>query len=198
MKAHQLSTPNLFVDKMFTQYYNILQVMHMKETLKQVSHTVENFRLPRYHEIPNVGLYLEQTAQYISEYLEAVLPSCLTTSMISNYVKKGLISSPVKKQYSREQIAYLFFIAVAKNVLSLDALQNFIRLQQRTYSVEKAYNYFVEEFENLLLFCFDLKPALVPSGLDELSNEKRLLYSCIASVTQKIYLEKCLEVIAKE
>ena len=170
----------------------------MKETLKQAARSLENFRLPRYHEIPNVGLYLEQTAQYINDYLEAVLPGCITGSMISNYVKKGLIASPVKKQYSREQIAYLFFIAAAKNVLSLDALRNFIRLQQRTYTVEKAYNYFVEEFENLLLFCFELRPTLASVGEDSLSNEKRLLYSCIASVTQKIYLEKCLEIITKE
>lgn len=170
----------------------------MKETLQQAARSLQNFRLPRYHEIPNVGLYLEQTTQYISDYLDMVLPGCMTSSMISNYVKKGLIASPVKKQYSREQIAYLFFIAAAKNVLSLDALQNFIRLQQRTYSVEKAYNYFVEEFENLLLFCFDLKSTMDAVGEEELSNEKRLLYSCIASLTQKIYLEKCLEIIAKE
>ena len=62
----------------------------------------------------------------------------LTASMISNYVKRGLLSSPVKKQYSRDQVAYLFFIAVAKNVLSLDALACFLRLQERTYPLEKA------------------------------------------------------------
>ena len=170
----------------------------MKDTIMQAASSVRYFRLPRYHEIPNVGLYLEQTGQYINEYLEPVLPGCLTGSMISNYVKKSLIPSPVKKQYGREQIAYLFFIAVAKQVLSLDALWNFIRLQQRTYSLETAYNYFVAEFENQLQYCFELKASPEQVGQDQLSNEKRLLYSCIGSVTQKIYLEKCLQIIAKE
>ena len=170
----------------------------MKDTIKQAAASLEYFRLPRYHEIPNVGLYLEQTGQYINEYLEPVLSGCLTGSMISNYVKKGLISSPTKKQYGREQIAYLFFIAVAKQVLSLDALRNFIRVQQRTYILETAYNYFVAEFENQLQYCFELKPSPEQVGKDQLSNEKRLLYSCIGSVTQKIYLEKCLEIIAGE
>jgi hypothetical protein len=173
-------------------------VIAMKETIKQAAVSLENFRLPRYHEIPNVGLYLEQTGQYINEYLEPVLPGCLTSSMISNYVKKGLISSPVKKQYGREQIAYLLFIAVAKQVLSLDALQSFIRVQQKSYSLETAYNYFVAEFENQLQYCFELKASPEQVGTDELSNEKRLLYSCIGSVTQKIYLEKCLQIISKE
>lgn len=183
---------------MSASQYNTLRVMHMKETLKQAALSIANFRLPRYQEIPNVGLYLEQTCQYISEYLEPALPGCMTNSMISNYVKKGLITRPVRKQYSREQIAYLFFIAIAKNVLSLNALQNFIRLQERIYTVEKAYNYFVEELENQLMYCFELKPTIDTVGEEELSNEKRLLYSCIASVTQKIYLEKCLEIIAEE
>ena len=169
-----------------------------QETKQRIAQSVAVFRLPRYNEIPNVGLYLEQATKYVCEYLAPLGEFSLTSSMISNYVKKGLIANPVKKLYGREQIAYLFFIAVAKNVLSLDALQYFIQLQQRTYPMERAYNYFVEEFENQLQYCFELKANLDTVGVDALSNEKRLLYSCVASVTQKIYLEKCLEIIAKE
>ena len=156
--------------------------------------SLRGFRLPRYHEIPDVGLYLEQTTKYISGYLSPILPGCITNSMISNYVKKGLIVSPVKKQYSREQIAYLFFIAVAKNVLSLDALADFIRLQQQTCDQELAYNYFVSEFENLLMFSFELKDTVDSVGEDS-SDEKRLLFSCVTAVSQKIYLEKSLGAI---
>ena len=157
---------------------------------------LRNFRLPRYHEIPDVGLYLEQTSKYLAVFLDPILPGILTPSMISNYVKKGLIDSPAKKQYSRQQIAYLFFIAMAKNVLSLDALRGFILLQKQTYSLEKAYNYFVEEFENLLFFTFELKESIDTVG-EENSDEKRLLHSCIAAVTQIIYLEKSLLAIAE-
>lgn len=162
-----------------------------------ITAALRDFRLPRYHDIPDVGLYLEQTTKYISGYLSVLQSDCITSSMISNYVKKGLIESPVKKQYSREQIAYLFFIAVAKNVLSLDALRGFIRLQQQTYPLEKAYNYFADEFENLLMFSFELKDTIDVVGEDT-SDEKRLLFSCIAAVTQIIYLEKCLSAIAAE
>ena len=95
----------------------------MKQEIKQqIGQSVQDFRLPRYQEIPDVGLYLEQATKYICRYLSPILETPLTASMISNYVKRGLLSSPVKKQYSRDQVAYLFFIAVAKNVLSLDAL----------------------------------------------------------------------------
>lgn len=168
-----------------------------QETKQQIAGAVKDFRLPRFNEIPNVGLYLEQATKYISEYLAPLGEYALTSSMISNYVKKGLIANPVKKQYSREQIAYLFFIAIAKSVLSLDALTGFIRLQQQTYTISRAYDYFVAEFENLLLFTFELKDTMDEVGQDN-TDEKRLLYTCIVAAVQKVYLEKCLEAIAEE
>ncbi|MBQ2763788.1 MAG: DUF1836 domain-containing protein, partial [Firmicutes bacterium] len=112
---------------------------NIKESMEQA---VSEFYLPSYQEIPNVGLYLEQVSKYISEYFESVGNITLTTSMISNYVKKGLISSPVKKQYNREQIASLFFVTVAKTVLSIEDVRLLMRMRERTYPVETAYEYF--------------------------------------------------------
>ena len=169
----------------------------MKQTTKQnIADSLRNFHLPRYREIPDVGLYLDQTAKYISEFLSPVVEN-LTPSMISNYVKKDLIDNPVKKQYYREQIAYLIFIAIAKNVLSLDGLINFIALQKRTYSLQIAYDYFCEQFESTLFFTAEVKDTMDIVGEDT-ADEKRLLFSCIVAVTQKIYLERCLEAISLE
>jgi len=170
----------------------------MKLQTKQIiAEELRCFRLPRYEEIPDVGLYLEQTARYIAENLSPLDDCVLTPSMISNYVKKGLVSNPVKKRYGREQIAYLFFIALTKNVLSLDGLVNFMALQKRTYSLQKAYDYFVEQFESALLFTAEVKDTMDIVGEDT-TDEKRLLFSCIVAVTQKIYLERSLEAISRE
>ena len=170
----------------------------MKESTKlQVSQSVRDFRFPRYNEIPNMGLYLEQATKYVCEYLAPLGEYTLTPSMISNYVKKGLIANPVRKQYGREQIAYLFFIAIAKSVLSLDALTGFIKVQQSSYPLPKAYDYFCEQFEELLRFTFELQDNLEMVGEDN-TDEKRLLFTCIVAAVQKVYLEKCLEAIARE
>lgn len=170
----------------------------MKQEIKQqIAEAVHAFRLPRYSEIPNVGLYLEQAAKYVCEYLAPLGDCGLTPSMISNYVKRGLIANPVKKQYGREQIAYLFFIAIAKSVLSLDALTSFIHLQQQTYSLSTAYDYFCDTYENLLRFTFELQDTLELSGEDT-TDEKRLLFTCIVASVQKVYLEKCLEALEAE
>ena len=144
------------------------------KTKQKITDSLRDFRLPRYEELPDVGLYLEQTAKYISEFLSPLEEGSLTPSMVSNYVKKGLIRNPVKKQYGREQIAYLFFIAVAKSVLSLDALTGFIQLQQRTYSLPKAYDYFCDEFENLLQFTFEVKDTMEVSGEGDAADAARV------------------------
>ena len=178
--------------------YNAFQVIRMKnETLQRIAASVNGFHLPRYNEIPNVGLYLEQTAKFITEYYAPLGEYGLTTSMISNYVKKGLLNNPVKKQYNREQIAYLLFIALAKNVLSLDALTNFIQIQKQTYPLEIAYNYFCDQLEEILRYTFELSDSISATDMDS-SDEKRLLYSCVVAMTQNIYLEKCLEAAVAE
>ena len=167
------------------------------KTKQKIADSLRDFRLPRYQEIPDVGLYLDQVAKFISEYLAPLEESCLTPSMVSNYVKKGLIDNPVKKQYGRDQIVYLIFIAIAKNVMSLDGLINFIALQKRTYSLQKAYDYFCEQFEATLFFTAEVSDTMNIVGEDT-TDEKRLLFSCIVAVTQKIYLERCLEAISQE
>ena len=107
----------------------------MKQMSKaSVRETVGNLHLPRYHEIPDVGLYLDQVVKYIGQCLNMFGEVSITASMISNYVKKGLVDNPVKKQYDRQRIAYLFCIVVAKNVISLDNLALLIAMQKRTYS----------------------------------------------------------------
>ena len=163
----------------------------------RVADSVRSFALPRYDEIPNVGLYLEQTAKYISEYLDCLGDFTLTRSMISNYVKKGLITNPVKKQYNREQIAYLIFIAVAKNVLSMEDIRLLVAEQQKTYDPAVAYDYFRMELENVLFYVFGLKETLDTVGVDD-TQEKDMLRSTIITVAHKVYLDKYFEVLHRE
>lgn len=169
----------------------------MTEQCKQaIAAPVRQFCLPRYHEIPDVGLYLDQVTKYICNHLSPLQEGCITGSMVSNYVKKRLIANPVRKQYGREQIAYLIFIALAKNVLSLDNIARFIRLQQQTYTAEVAYNYVCRELENVLQYVFGVKDTLDSVG-SESTDEKFMLRDTIIAVAHKIYLEKCFAAMAQ-
>jgi len=167
----------------------------MKQELKDlIVAPVQSFRLPEYGEIPDVGLYLEQTVKYINGYLAPFQSMELTTSMVSNYVKRGLIASPVKKQYGRTQIACLFFVAVAKSVLSIEDIALLFAVQAQSYSCEVAYGYFRAELSNVLDYVFGRKSALDNVGMES-SDEKFLLRNLIIAVAHKIYLDQYLSAI---
>ncbi len=155
---------------------------------ESIAASIRDFKLPEYHVIPDVGLYLEQVSRYISDDLSP-LEISITNSMISNYVKKGLIANPVKKLYGREQIAYLMFIAIAKTVLSLEDISLLISLQKKSYPPETAYGYLCREFENVLFFVFGLKDTLEEVGRDH-TDEKIMLRNTIITVAHKVYLDK--------
>ena len=160
---------------------------------KPMNNAVEALRtlhLPRFDELPDSGLFLEQASRYIESYLAPLPDVTLTGSMISNYVKKHLIDKPVKKQYSRVQIAQLLFIAVAKRVLTLEEIQLIFSVQQRTYDIAVAYDYFCDEFENVLQYVFGLKPELAQIGHD-CTYEKRMLRNIIIATAHRIYLTDC-------
>lgn len=166
----------------------------MKDT---VAETVRNYRLPRYDEIPNVGLYLEQVVKYIGDYHAPLGDVVITGSMVSNYVKRNLVDNPVKKQYFREQIASLIFIAVAKNVLSLEDIRTLLDMQRKTYEAKIAYDYFCTEFENIIFYVFGLKDSLDIVGSDA-TDEKMMLRNTIITVAHKTYLDMCFRAIHKE
>ena len=166
---------------------------NMKEELTK---SLSTLRLPTYSDIPEIGLYLEQTVRYLTECLSALPGVTITSSMVGNYVKKGLIESPVKKCYSRDQIAYLLFIAVAKNVLSLEDVELLINIQKRSYDNRTAYEYFVREFTNVMNYVFGITDTIEKVGKEQ-SDEKTMLRNTIIAVSYKIYLDKCFEEIHK-
>lgn len=168
-----------------------------REAKDAIAASIRGFKLPEYDTIPDVGLYLEQATKYITGYLEPLEGVIITASMISNYVKRGLVENPVKKQYSREQVAYLIFIAIAKTVLSLEDLQVFIELQKKTYSTRTAYEYFCRELENVLHHVFGLKENLDEVGVEK-TDEKIMLRNTIITVAHKIYLDKYFAVLREQ
>lgn len=167
------------------------------ETKQQLKEQILTFKLPHYSEVPDVGLYLDQTVKFINGYMKPFPWMEITASMVSNYVKKGLITNPVKKQYNREQIIYLIFIAVAKTVLSMENISLLFEMQKKTYTAEIAYNYFCLELENHISYVYGLKDQLDLIG-HTASDEKVMLQTAVSTVAHKMYLDQCFDAIRKE
>lgn len=157
---------------------------------------LQNFRLPAYRELPRIGLYLDQTVQYINGFLTPIGFPELTPSMVSNYVKIGLLPPPVKKQYNNEQLAYLFFITVAKSVLSMDRIGTLLQMYRVSYTTDIAYDYFCEELKNMLLHTFGMQDTLREIGTRN-SEEKTIFRSVIIAVSHFVYIQHQLDAYKK-
>ena len=148
---------------------------------KEILEKIQKSGLPAYRDIPDIGLYLNQVAKYINEYLEVFGELGITESMISNYVKQGIIESPKKKLYYRDQIAYLFFIAIAKSILSLDNVRYLIERQKEMEPLEEAYTAFVEKFMKSLFNIFGFAAHT--------QEDETLIDKIIINITHKIYID---------
>lgn len=170
----------------------------MKYNLKALfANKVQGFRLPRYRELPNMGLYLEQVTKYINGLILPLGCPEITSSMVSNYVKKGVIAPPVKKQYDAEQVAYLISISFIKSVLSLENITRLFTMQKETYDSETAYNYFCSELENMLAYTSDLKSTVDDIGASN-SEVKSMLRSTMMAVSHILFIANSFTVLNEE
>ena len=149
---------------------------------------IEAFRLPRYRELTNVGLYLEQTVRLLNSYLAPLGEGELTASMVSNYVKQKLLPRPEKKLYYANHLAILAFIGVAKTVAALDDVRLLLDVRQDRYDLAEAYDYFCAVFEESLMEVFGLPGAeAAPTG--DGSDADRLLRRLARTAADKVYLD---------
>ena len=93
------------------------------------------FHIPRWEELPDLELYLEQVVILLEEYLEPFYTDkkekIITKTMIHNYVKFRVMKAPIHKKYNKSHIAYLITICLLKRIYSIHDIKTLIRLALR-------------------------------------------------------------------
>ena len=110
-------------------------------------------KLPRWEDLPELELYMDQVIAFTEKHLRffaADGTKVITPSIINNYVKLGIVPSPVKKRYSRTHLAYLIMVCTLKQILPISTVQSLISSKVRRFSVDSVYNSFCEEQERVL------------------------------------------------
>ena len=106
-----------------------------------------NFSYPKWEDIPNIDLYLDQVLLYVNQVCAPVSPDKekgLTASMVNNYVKHGYLTKPDKKKYQRKQIARLIAITTLKSVFSIQEIAQTLNSLQTQASSDQLYDAFVD------------------------------------------------------
>lgn len=120
---------------------------------------IDDIRLPRWSELPDLNLYADQTLDFINQHLSFINKvtdkELLTKTMINNYVKVKVVNPPINKRYTKKHLAYLVVVCILKQAFSIQEIADLIEYQIKTVPVDKAYNYFCEEFELIIKSIFN-------------------------------------------
>lgn len=122
---------------------------------KTVLESTAEFKLPRYNELPDFELYMDQVINVMEKYLSLFVPlsdgKLITPSIINNYVKLKIIPAPKAKKYSKEHLAYLIVICILKQTLSIKLISDMINIGLISNELPDLYNNFCDNFEGMLL-----------------------------------------------
>lgn len=105
------------------------------------------FSYPKWEDIPNIDLYLDQVLLYVNQVCAPISPDKekgLTASIVNNYVKHGYLTKPDKKKYQRKQIARLIAITTLKSVFSIQEIAQTLNSLQTQASSDQLYDAFVD------------------------------------------------------
>ncbi len=181
-------------------------VNKIEEELIEWTQEITQFHFPRWEELPDFDLYMDQVLTLIDKYLFVFNPSkqkkIITASMINNYVKLDLIPPPVKKRYKKKHLAYLIAISVLKQVLTIPEVKEGLVYQASISGIRGAYDLFCTEQEAALVAIGSHLEKKEPSPLPLLPNDTDMnnlvVRTATIAVATKIVTEKTLALIGEE
>lgn len=99
------------------------------ESLAAVRAQLAGRALPRWQELPDLELYMDQVLALAGRYLGGCAAGGekgLTAAMVNNYVKSGAMPAPEKKRYTRTHLAHLLMICLLKPVLPIASIRTLL------------------------------------------------------------------------
>ena len=160
------------------------------KALSEFDAQLDSFRMPRWEELPQIELYMDQVVGIIDKSLSILggdEQKVITPAMINNYVKQNAVSAPVKKKYKREQVAGLLMICVLKQVLSIKRISSI--LHAASNNLAHVYDEFCTAQESAF--------KTVEGGnfkfVVEVEDENNALGMAACAVACKVYAEKMIK-----
>ncbi len=169
----------------------------MNNTTNSTLNDISKFRIPRWEELPNIALYLDQLVTLLEDYLSNYIKNdsdkqnkenkIITKTMINNYVKQGILDAPIGKKYNKVHMAKLFVICILKQVYSISDIKELIELAIKTVPTQKAYDRFCKELENAIYTTFCVEGNTIEK---DVTKEQYILKNVVQSFANKLYVEK--------
>lgn len=114
------------------------------DKLKRWKKYLNEYELPSWENIPDIGLYMEQVITLLKQYLDYLPPELkeaqfITAATINNYVRLKVIPEPVKKRYYRNHIAYLIMVLTMKQGIEISLIKKLIPSDMSDSEIKEYY-----------------------------------------------------------
>lgn len=159
---------------------------------------VQSPTLPKWSDLPEIDLYMDQVIVLMEKYLSDILyqdSKLITSSMINNYVKLGVMPAPNKKKYSKEHLAYLIIICSLKQVVPISNIKSMIEAKLNTHTISEILDLYSEQynstFTSILEMCSNYLKSHEPNSesLEDTSFFAAIAASNCINISSKIFLE---------
>ena len=165
------------------------------EEIRELKERMERERPVEWDAFPDIGLYMDQVISYMPRQLIQYWDEeILTSAMVNNYIKDGMLPRAEGKRYSRTHLASLTAICALKQVLSVKDVSRLCRLGMEGRESQQVYGSFLRS----------LSAALdeTAAGLDENVTEDDLaglaLHLALGSYARKLAFQRVLDLLQEK
>lgn len=157
-------------------------------------------------QLPDLELYMDQVITYLNRQLSVYQPApgekLMTSAMINNYVKSGLVPRPIKKKYSRAHISRLMMAGSLKQVLPIRQVQQLLDAEQQTEGPfsQKQYDQFCRQQDEALAQAADSITAFLEDKqtLDRPALYQLALQLAIQANASRLLSERLLMALSED
>lgn len=130
------------------------------DELEQLKTYLTTHRPTAWNELPDIPLYMDQLVSYMPRQLihleqdktHSSGDDTLTSAMVNNYIKEGLVPRADGKRYSRTHLSYLTAVCALKRVLSVKNVGTLLSagVQENGEDSEAFYRHFCAALDQAL------------------------------------------------
>lgn len=164
------------------------------EEILRIRQLLEEDRPVSWDNLPDIDLYMDQVVSYLPRQTVGGKAPTITSAMINNYVKDGLLPRACGKRYHKEHLGYLTAIGLLKNVLTVKDMKLLLGAIVVEGEEERQYNRFLQMVDEAF--------SGVNQGIDENLEDEELataaMHMALVSCAAKTVCEHLLEVIQEK
>lgn len=121
------------------------------EELAQLKQQLTEQRPDSWDDLPDIPLYMDQVVGYLArQMVNTGEGDALTSAMINNYIKDGLVERANGKKYGQEHLAYLTAIAALKQVMSVREMKVLTTVGRELRAPQRQYEYFCQYLDQAM------------------------------------------------